>query len=1207
MKTNNLIRWIKGYAIYYMVFFFTNYVFAQCPTINNLAPIICNATGYTFANLTADYVTGGNGVWYTSVSGGTAISNVQLLQEGVYYLDDASGVCGSRQSINVTFQVDPVPSGASIDKFYCSNENATIQDYINDALALHVPLGGSVRVYRDLALTNQASASDVLAMGIVNYFIVFNDGACSSQIKFGKSIISLSPDDPTPISTQEFCTDSNPTIADLDPGTLADSFNWYNNVNAAPPALAPSTPLINGQTYYVRVEDFLCNSNLVPVTVTVNTSYNPGISNALDLCEDAIPAATFNLFDEIGGADINGTWSGPLTTSGGHLGTVNISTLTPGIHTFTYTVPNNGFCPPLSANVVITIYETLSAGTVSLINTATFCSSEAPASFDLFSLLQNQDTGGQWTLGTLSSDPVIANPSITDLSVLAPGTYNFTYTQNISTPCIEQSTTVQVIILPDPNTGNAQNQIFCENDLVSNSPFDLFNALDGTQDNNNGTWTNASNATISNSLDLITLSLAGSPYTFYYTIDNGTCSDTTSITITIQPAPESGTANTPEEFCLTDIVVGQTYNLFDLLTGEDQTGIWSDDDATGALSGNNVTLDGLAQGTYNFTYDVAAIGSCDDVNVTVAIIINDSPAPTVAITNQEFCDSATVANLMATGTTLQWYENASGGTPLALTTPLINGEDYFVSQIDAMSGCESSVRTQVIATIYQLPNTGNPETPLIVCNTDTNVNLDSGLDGTQDIGGIWQDTDGTGALTGAIFDATLVVPGVYRFTYHVTASAPCVDSSTEITITVEAPLSAGTDGVMDICSNNAAIDLFTLIGSADIGGTWSPALASGTGIFDPLVDASGTYTYLLTNACGAVSSEVIVAVIPAANAGTNNTAEICVINGVTDLFQFLGMEAQGGGTWSPALASGSGVFDPLIDTAGVYTYTVTAVSPCSPDASAEITVSILDSPAPIVLNANPEFCQEDHPTVSDLNAAIRASGTIRWYADSTSTTPLNALDILINGEDYFARQTTGSGCESSQSIQITATVNDVSTPTLIQPNLELCINDDPTIMELLGNISEYDSNLNNVYWYDSASSTIPLSSSSPLIYGVTYYATLYDASTGCESSVRLAYTPDLTSCGELVLPDGFSPNGDGVNDTFDYNNLDILHPNFEIQIFNRYGSVVFKGTANSPRFDGNSNQASLGNKPLPVGVYFYIFDFKDGINKPKNGRLYLAR
>ena len=28
-----------------------------------------------------------------------------------------------------------------------------------------------------------------------------------------------------------------------------------------------------------------------------------------------------------------------------------------------------------------------------------------------------------------------------------------------------------------------------------------------------------------------------------------------------------------------------------------------------------------------------------------------------------------------------------------------------------------------------------------------------------------------------------------------------------------------------------------------------------------------------------------------------------------------------GGTWSPALASGSGIFDPAVDTAGVYTYT----------------------------------------------------------------------------------------------------------------------------------------------------------------------------------------------------------------------------------------------------------------------------------------------
>src|SRR5690606_6115474 len=109
----------------------------------------------------------------------------------------------------MTCQVDPVPCGSSLDKFYCSNENSTIQDYIDDALASYIPSG--VSVYYNPALTNQANPTDVLATGIVNYYIVFNDAACTSQIKFGKSIISISPTDPTPASSQQFCSNSIPT------------------------------------------------------------------------------------------------------------------------------------------------------------------------------------------------------------------------------------------------------------------------------------------------------------------------------------------------------------------------------------------------------------------------------------------------------------------------------------------------------------------------------------------------------------------------------------------------------------------------------------------------------------------------------------------------------------------------------------------------------------------------------------------------------------------------------------------------------------------------------------------------------------------------------------------------------------------------------------------------------------------------------------
>ncbi|NNC44672.1 MAG: gliding motility-associated C-terminal domain-containing protein, partial [Winogradskyella sp.] len=705
----------------------------------------------------------------------------------------------------------------------------------------------------------------------------------------------------------------------------------------------------------------------------------------------------------------------------------------------------------------------------------------------------------------------------------------------------------------------------------------------------------------------LTLLTIGS-YNFTYTItDINGCTNSSTVLVTVEPAPESGTTESPAEFCLAEITTGQTFNLFDLLTGEDQTGNWNDDDATGALTGNTVALDALAEGTYNFTYNVAAIGTCDDIDVTVNIIINDTPAP-VAATPQEFCDTATVSELLATGNSIQWYSEATGGSPLSGSTALVDSETYYATQIDAVTGCESSQRTEVIAIIYQSPNPGNPSAlPIVECNDNNSIDLFTGLDGSQDSGGTWLDDDSTGALSGNILDATSLAAGQYQFTYYVTASAPCIDDSTTILVTIEEPLNAGSDNSLDICDDSGNIDLFPLLGGADTGGTWSPALASGTGEFDPLVDSEGTYTYTLVNACGVTSSEVVVTVTEAPNAGDDNAVTICVVDGITDLYPLLGDSAQLGGTWSPALTSNTGEFDPSIDSPGVYTYTVAAISPCSPDASAQITVSVEDSAAPIVNDPNPQFCLANDPVVADLDTSVTASGTLTWYEDASLSIVANATDALIDGEDYYVTQTNSSGCESSTSSSLVVSINDSPTPEQIDTDQELCINDDPTINDLTTNIN-YNSTTYSVMWYDSETSNSALSSSSLLVNMQTYYAVLVDLNTGCESSTRLPVTPDLTSCGELIIPDGFSPNGDGVNDTFNVDNLSILYPNFQLEIFNRNGNIVYKGDANTPRFNGKSNQSrTIGSGDLPVGVYFYIFNFNDGINKPKQGRLYLSR
>jgi hypothetical protein len=63
-----------------------------------------------------------------------------------------------------------------------------------------------------------------------------------------------------------------------------------------------------------------------------------------------------------------------------------------------------------------------------------------------------------------------------------------------------------------------------------------------------------------------------------------------------------------------------------------------------------------------------------------------------------------------------------------------------------------------------------------------------------------------------------------------------------------------------------------------------------------------------------------------------------------------------------------------------------------------------------------------------------------------------------------------------------------------------------------------------------------------------------------------------------------------------------------MEIYNRYGNLIYKGNASSPRFNGKSNQSgTIGSGDLPVGVYFYIFNYNDGINKHEQGRLYLSR
>jgi len=112
---------------------------------------------------------------------------------------------------------------------------------------------------------------------------------------------------------------------------------------------------------------------------------------------------------------------------------------------------------------------------------------------------------------------------------------------------------------------------------------------------------------------------------------------------------------------------------------------------------------------------------------------------------------------------------------------------------------------------------------------------------------------------------------------------------------------------------------------------------------------------------------------------------------------------------------------------------------------------------------------------------------------------------------------------------------------------------------------------------------------------------------GCDSLIILNLVVNSLEDTILVVPaQGFSPNGDGVNDYFVITNIE-QYPNNHIIIFNRWGNKVYEGKPYMNQWDGkNYFGLKVGGDLLPVGTYFYILDLGNG-SKIKKGFVYLNR
>jgi gliding motility-associated-like protein len=189
-------------------------------------------------------------------------------------------------------------------------------------------------------------------------------------------------------------------------------------------------------------------------------------------------------------------------------------------------------------------------------------------------------------------------------------------------------------------------------------------------------------------------------------------------------------------------------------------------------------------------------------------------------------------------------------------------------------------------------------------------------------------------------------------------------------------------------------------------------------------------------------------------------------------------------------------------------------------------------------------------------------------------------------------------------LQVTSNENCVSNPLpkIVTVYLQPTVDAGPSFVVAQGTHVQFKPVVNDstgvVYTWDPG-----FGLSNPNILRPIYIAnadqefTLYATGAGnCTATDKLSvkiYKP-------VKVPNAFSPNGDGVHDMWDINNIND-YPEATVEVFNRYGQSVYRSAGYAKAWDGNYN-----GKPLPVATYYYVIKLGSGF-QPMSGSVTILR
>lgn len=691
------------------------------------------------------------------------------------------------------------------------------------------------------------------------------------------------------------------------------------------------------------------------------------------------------------------------------------------------------------------------------------------------------------------------------LTGLAPGTY--TYYVGVGSdeycPTAEadrDSATFAILPSSQPTDTSVNNTLVCQGTdavltpttTLPNPVFTWYFANDNTQPIINGSTVGGITYTISAAgvLTVSGLTVANSPSIYYA----GLVSDTTCLnqngnfapaTIIINDSGTPTTTDTEQDFCLANHPT-----ITDIEANEPSVIFYDAPNGGNLIPADTALVSGAV---YYAAFDVST-GCGSSTRLAITVNVNDAATPTTSDTTQNYCaiDNPTVANLQANESNVSWYLAPNGGTALAVADALVNGTTYFASLTNAANGCESSLRLAVSVTIDDADTPTTNSATQDFCQIEHPTIADIQVNET---GAIWYNAETGGT---PLLSTDLLVSGTAYYAALIEPVSGC-ESAIRLAVTIninDTDQPTTNNANQTFCAANHPTVADIQVSEANI--VWYLAAIDGTAVAttEALVNGVTYYAAQIDPATGCESSQrlaITIGIVNPATPTSNNTNQSFCVADHPDVADIQVNES--GVIWYNA-ATGGTLLDgntALIDGSTYYAVAVDAASGCESLIRLAVTIEINDAGTPTTNDNTQGFCQSQNPTIANLQVN---EPNVVFFDAATGGNQLTANTALTNGGVYYASFDAALGCASSIRLAITVNIANTPTPTTNDNSQEFCLLDNPTIADI-------QINEPNAVFYDAATGGNMLAPTTVLTTG-TYYATVINIATGCESDVRLA-------------------------------------------------------------------------------------------------------